>query len=371
MKWIILALCLAAVVLAAAPQRHGKVVASGSPDELLLERIENTEGSAQIAEIEIFLEQHPKHPSTPWLLALMQQTLMDCEEWQRAISAGERLLALFPDDLDAAMLNRQSAEKLQNAQLAVTWARRVEEIARQIQANGIQAPAAEKERILTAARIITENAKSHGVQKAYAEATSSSNLKSLEEVIANDKDPARLAIARARLMQVYRDQGNTSKALHYAEEILKTDPKNTEALLTAAQIYLDRRSNYPAIFAYSKRALDVLGSSKRPDHLTDDQWQRVKASQTGTAHLIQGNAYVSQNAFANADRALRTALLFFQGNDLTRSSILFFIGWSNYYLENYTEAAKFFDQCVKHGGAYKDQAFRQLNGMKTEGRIRD
>lgn len=351
-------------------QRHQKIVTPGSPEELMLERIEGADGQDRIDQIQAFLAQNPKHPVLPWLLYLMQQTLLDEQKFAESIRVGERLLERFPDDLDTALNCQKAAEQLKDGALIAAWKPRVDKIAKQIEANGLKdVPATEAIRIRSLAHIVSDNASNAAAHKAYQAVVSADSTKALEDVLATDKDPGRLFSAHVRLMQMYRDQGNPGKALWNAEELLKKDPDFPEALLTKAQIHLDRRNNYPIVFACARRALDVLGSGKKPEHIPSDQWQRVKSSQMGSAYLIIGNAHVSLNDFANADRSLRAALPYFRGSDMAASSILFFIGWSNYYLEKYSEAAKFFEECIKRGGSYGAQASRQLNGMKSEGRL--
>ena len=79
-----------------------------------------------------------------------------------------------------------------------------------------------------------------------------------------------------------------------------------------------------------------------------------------------GNTFITQDRFSQADSALRAALPLLRGNSQSTASILFYLGWANYKMENVTEAARFYKQCMAIQSQFQQQAAKNLNAIRTE-----
>ena len=86
---------------------------------------------------------------------------------------------------------------------------------------------------------------------------------------------------------------------------------------------------------------------------------------------MMGNTYINQNRFGQADAALRPALLLLRPNEQSAASILFYLGWSNYKLENFAEAARFYKQCTAIRSQFQEQAAKNLDVIRTEQGIQE
>lgn len=172
-----------------------------------------------------------------------------------------------------------------------------------------------------------------------------------------------------QLLSAHRITGDTNKALQIAEKMMIADPNDLDALIVSAQIMLERKISYTKVIANSNRVLQVLATKPRPEGQSAADWEKRRSYYLATANLLLGNASVNTNAFASADRYLRAALPYFRGAEQTQAGILFYLGWTNYHLENYKEAANFFRACVNLGGAFGDQAMQNLTALKAERRI--
>src|SRR4029077_21230968 len=143
------------------------------------------------------------------------------------------------------------------------------------------------------------------------------------------------------------------------------------ALLTVTEGYLRRGSTPDRVLAYSARLIELMAAKKKPAVVRQEDWDKKKAYYTGTAHWMMGNIYVSQNRFALADSALRAALPLLPQSHPSSASILFYLGWSNYKLEHYAEAVRFFKQCMAIPGQVQELANKNLPVIHNEQGIQD
>src|SRR5579883_1819802 len=94
---------IAVFALAAFGQRHKlDEVDAGKPEGQLLEQ---------------FVGQYPKTPQTVWVLEQLQQYYAKAGQAEQAMAAGEKLLALDPEDPEAALQCLKAAEAEKNVAL--------------------------------------------------------------------------------------------------------------------------------------------------------------------------------------------------------------------------------------------------------------
>ena len=84
-----------------------------------------------------------------------------------------------------------------------------------------------------------------------------------------------------------------------------------------------------------------------------------------------GNTYINQSRWSQADVALRAALPLLRQSEQSVASVLFYLGWSNYNLENFVEAARFYKQCATIHSQFQDQAAKNLEVIRTEHKVND
>ena len=58
-------------------------------------------------------------------------------------------------------------------------------------------------------------------------------------------------------------------------------------------------------------------------------------------------------------------------NEQSAASILFYLGWANYKMDNFAEAARFYKQCTALHGQFQEQALKNLNVIRTEQGIQE
>jgi len=109
-----------------------------------------------------------------------------------------------------------------------------------------------------------------------------------------------------------------------------------------------------------------MNSKKKPAALSETEWSHQKALYSGLAHYMAGSVHVNDEQYETADRSLRLALPLLQDNNTYLPAVLSSLGWTNYQMARYSEAVRFYKQCLPYGGVYKEQAEKNLAAIKAE-----
>ncbi len=355
-----------------AQPRYKLAYTPGTNEGELLELIEHQiDIHRKVDQIERFLQRYPSHASVSYLLEYLQAIFLRADEPDKSLAYGEKLLAMHPLDLDAMFRCQKAAEMKKDPALIKTWDDRVYQLAAKI------ASAAQPKDIDPQVwKHSQEVAKGMLAGREYEEFTKAldppaakTKAAALEAFLAKYPNSQYVPQIWTHLMNAYRSIGDTAKALAAADRIMAADPDDPDALLISSQMMLDRRSNYVKIIANGQRVLKDVPNRPKPENYSPEEWEQRKSYYLGSANMLIGNAYVNQNAYQQADKYLRQALVYLKGGDQTHAAILFYVGYANYYMENYKEAAVFFRQCMQIPGPFHEQANRNLGVMKAERRL--
>jgi len=188
----------------------------------------------------------------------------------------------------------------------------------------------------------------------------------LDELFKRNPDSQYLPQALTIYLNSYRAIGDNKNAVLYAERILKSDQNNEDALLIATESYAHSGSSPDKVLAYSTRLIDLMRTKSKPAIARQEDWDKKKSFYTGSAYWMIGNVHINQNRFVQADSALRAALPFLRQNEQSAASILFYLGWANYKMENFADAVRFYKQCMAFRSQFQEQAAKNLNVIRTE-----
>ncbi len=368
---------LLSVLMLAAPQpilygqKYQISYAPNSQEGLLLQLIEQLDGEAKVGQMHAFLERYPTQASVSWIYSYMLNYYSARNDVDKALQAAEKLCALNPDDLEAALTGQKLADQKKNPELSEKWKAIASAAAKKVidSKKPFQVPARDQVQSLENAGNVLAQGEYLVFQKAIATEQPTERIKLLEDLVSKNPNSPYVEQALMYMMRAHRNAGNNDRALQLAEKILAADPDNDEALLMVAQVNIDRRANYGRVVTVANRLLNLSQSSLAPPGTPKDEWLRRKAYFAGAAYSIIGLVHVYQNQFQMADKALRAALPYVKGNPQAESSTYFYLGWSNYYMENYKDAAQFFRSCLAIPGPLQSQAQRHLEGMVRERRV--
>jgi tetratricopeptide (TPR) repeat protein len=361
-------LCFLLAVPPCLAQRYKLEFTLGSPEGEQLELIQHQiDTRRKIDQILRFLAQFPKDKSASYLYEWLQIYYSRSNEPDKVLLYGEKLLALHPDDFDALYRADQAAAKQGDAAVAAKWHGRLLALCEQIAgkpAPGEEDPKAWAQAQELAQGLLAQREYDQFTKAIQAEPKAKTVL--LEEFLKKYPNSAYTDQVWPHLMNAYRGIGDQGKALATAERMLARHPDDLDALLLSGQIEIERRTNLPKVIATGNRIIQTVSSQPRPNGVAVREWEKRKAYYLGSAYLMVGNAYVNQNNFEQADRSLRQSLPYMRGRDQVEAAILFYLGWANYHMEKYAEAAEFFRQCTGITGPYSEQASRNLNSLRLE-----
>ena len=175
-----------------------------------------------------------------------------------------------------------------------------------------------------------------------------------------------LATVTPLRFQAYRQMGDSEKATAAAEKILATDQSNEDMLLIAADNYLQKGKDPDKVVAYSNKMIQVMSTKPKPQGISDADWENKKKTITGLGHFMIGKLYFNEKKYGPADKELREALPLVEANADLKPEVLFLLGFSNYKMENITDALRFNQQCAAIKSRFQAQAAKNVQVIRSQ-----
>jgi tetratricopeptide (TPR) repeat protein len=347
------------------------VVKPDTPDGNFLDLIGlETDFDKRVTLIEQFTVMFPRSESIGWAYSQLQEANFRDGKLDKALEAGDKLLELDPEDLDAARVNKQIATAKRDNALVKKYSDLSEKIARRLATAPVsiddpEDEAARKKRIDAATDLLAQREYAL-YDEAFSTGDPRKRVSLLDELIKVNPRTRYLKDALLMYYLAYRQLGDTASALSAAEKLLQVDGGHEDVLLFVADYHFRRKQDLRKVLEYCDRIVAVMNAKKKPGTLSDAEWNYQKALYSGTAHYMAGTVYMNGNQHEAADRALRLALPNVRGNPALLPAVLTSLGWSNYQMGKYSEAAAFYKQCLSFGGIYKEQAEKNLAAIKAE-----
>jgi len=350
-----------------------RYIANAAPDSAEGQFIElinlQSDDAQKLALLEQFAQRFPKHQAISWAYEQLQLSAFQVGQWDKVLTFGEKLEQLHPDDVETATLNMKAAESKGDKTTAKLWSDYVQRIAQRV----LESPPPKdpeqleewKKRIAIASQYAAQD--EYAIyKKAIDSGDPRQKIKLLDELLKRNPDTQYLPQALVIYLNAYRALGDNRNAVLYAERILKSDHNNEDALLIAAESYARSGSATDKVVAYSSRLIALMNTKSKPAIVRQEDWDKKKAFYTGSAYWMIGNVHINQNRFAQADSSLRAALPLLRQSEQSAASILFYLGWANYKMENFAEAVRFYKQCMAFRTQFQEQAAKNLNVIRTE-----
>jgi tetratricopeptide (TPR) repeat protein len=366
---LVFGLFVGVLVPAASAQRYKLVYSADTPEGQFLELIELTDDvSKRIRLLGDFVSRYPQHKSAGWALSELFAYHVQQKEPLAALEIADKLIRIEPDDLDSARLALQCAEQAKSAESIKRWSATVQAIARRLaEFPPVKDPMIAESWDVTAkvASQIVARSEHDLFQRALNAQSPKDRIALLDDFVKQNPASQYLPQVHVTLLQSYRALGNHSAAAQVARKVLASDPDHEDALFVVADASLRAGLSSQAL-AESGRLITVMEKKPQPAGVREQDWTAKKQLYLGTAHWMRGNVFVNQERFPAADAELRQALPAMRSDANASAAITFYLGWSNYKMERYTEAVRFFKQCLAYNTQYRDQALRNLEVIKNE-----
>jgi tetratricopeptide (TPR) repeat protein len=161
----------------------------------------------------------------------------------------------------------------------------------------------------------------------------------------------------------YRQTQNTPKMLEAANGVLAKDPNNVGMLILLADYYGEKGEQLDKAETYAKKAGTVLETAKKPEGLTDEQWQKQSALQKGLALSALGQVNIEKKANGQAVDNLKAAapLLKVDAGSYARNQ--YRLGYALLNLKRVPEAKAALTDAASVESPYKALAQAKLKAM--------
>ena len=337
-----------------------------TPEGKLLGSIaQEPDAARKLALMEQFLTTAPTHAGAPWVYTLIIPAYVAAGAMDKASAAGDRLLALHPDDIEYAVVILKGYEARADAAGALKWSDKTSALARQA--------------LKTATGADQDYARQVAQYCEYAllnQASKSPAGEPLDRLVAalEAQNPNSQYLAGARNAQfvAYRQAGQNERAAQLAEKAIAQEPQNEEMLLVVADQAM-KNNDAAKTLLYAGRLVDVMKGKARPPQLSEADWDRRRSTLLGAGNWMAGVTYATTGKSAAADTSLREALPLLADEQM-KAAALFHLGVVNYQLgevpkpdlKRLAEALRFSQQSAAIKGPYQANAAKNVANIKTK-----
>jgi len=353
-------------------QRQAITLDTNTPEGQLLQQFLDASDDAHRAVLaEQFLAQYPKHEGALWVYSQMVASYTKLGQFDKALAAAEKVLALDPADVETAYAGVKAAEAAKDPDTVRKWAILSSDLARKVaQApkTGDEDDDAYKHRVDSAKHLdlYTEYALFNSAVQTPDPAKKVALLKTLEE---RAPESGYLARSYGLYFQALAQSGDLPAAVGLAEKLIAKGQANEEMLATAADYYVRQNREPQKVLDYSSRLLAAVNTRQKPDGVGDDDWQKWKTNLLGWGQWMMGIAYGVQGKYADSNKVLREALPLLEGNDERKAGALYNLGIDNSHLRNVTDAGKFFEQCAALNSPYQTLCADNFKAIRSTYRV--
>jgi tetratricopeptide (TPR) repeat protein len=163
----------------------------------------------------------------------------------------------------------------------------------------------------------------------------------------------------------YQQAQNGPKMLEAANGLITKDPNNLGMLLLLSDYYSEKGEQLDKAESYAKKAVSVLDTAKKPEGVTDEQWQQQSALQKGLAlsTLGQVNLQKKNNAGAVDNFKAAAPLLKSDANSYARNE--YRLGYALLNLKKIPEAKAALTEAALANTPYKAPAQDKLKALSA------
>ena len=161
----------------------------------------------------------------------------------------------------------------------------------------------------------------------------------------------------------YRQTQNAPKMLETANGLLAKDLNNLGMLILLADYYSEKGEQLDKAETYAKKAIAVLDAAKKPEGLTDEQWQQQSSLQKGLALSSLGQVNIQKKSNAQAVENLKAASPLLKADPNSYARNQYRLGFALLNLKKVPEARVALTEAASVNSPYKALAQDKLKAM--------
>ncbi len=352
----------------------GKTISipAGSEEDHQLKAINDAADTAEkLTLLTAFVQAHPDGDMAIIADEQMVNYYLGVKQFDKAFEYGDKLFALDPDNYANAVNMIRAANEKGDADRLFTYGEKASEIVLRYKV------AAPPEGTATDAWQLQRNRNLEGIKEdqAYIEA-------SLMNAAYQQKDPAKKADYLQRFAKAFPDSPNAEQAMgmtafayqsaqnrakmqEAANATLNKYPDNTGMLLLLSDDYAERGERLDKAETYAKKAAALCETAKKPEGVSDADWQNQITLQKGLALSTLGQIDIAKKDNLGAVKNLSAAAPLLKANATTYARNQYRLGFAYLNLKKLPEAKQALTEAASVDSPYKGPAQDKLKAVAT------
>lgn len=367
---------VAAIAGSAAAQIGKTVVVSAGTDEdkALSPIYAAPDGPDKVALIDKFMADYGKGDFELLGDQLYVQTYLAQKNYPKVFEYGDKVLALDPEDLQAASAMARAAVETNDTEKLFGTGTKVAAIIASYQAKPAPEGTSADQWTQTKAAAIANAQGDIGyiqysmIQVAYKTKDNSARAALFERYVAAFPDSPYTGTARDQIAISYQQAQNTPKMIDSAQKALDADPNDVSMLILLCDYWSDNSQQLDKAAADAQKSLDVLRQAKKPDGMSDDDWQKQATLEKGIAYSSLGEIYVVKGRNPAAVDAFKQAKPLLKASDYYYGRNLYRLGFTLAKMQRLPEARVVLTEAMSVDSPYKARAkdtLAKINGGRS------
>jgi tetratricopeptide (TPR) repeat protein len=293
------------------------------------------------------------------------------KNYDKAFEYGDKLFTLDPDNFSNALNMVRAASEKGDTDKLMAYGEKVPGILQRFKASpppsGMEADNWERQKAATLESnkdniTYVEQAIFLGVYRTPNAAKRAGQLTHFAELFPNSPFAIQaLGVAATSYLQAQ----NTAKMLEVANGVLAKDPNNIGMLLLLSDYYSEKPDQLDKAEASAKKVIGALPTAKKPEGVTDEQWQQQVSLEKGLALSSLGQVNISKKDNASAVENLKAAAPLLKADENSYGKNQYRLGFALLNLKKNAEAKEAFTQSASVNSAYKALAQAKLKTFDT------
>ena len=365
---ILMAIFLGIATTASAQIGKSVSVSAGTPeDKALADIYAAPDGPEKVALLDKFMTDFGNGDMALLADQLYVQTYLAQKNYAKVYEFGEKTLALDPNNLSAAVNMVHAAEEQGDVKKLFDSGEKVSEIvARYKNSAPPEVVPPDQWSQQKSASLNNVQGDINYVEYALVNAASktadpAARAALFERYVAAFPDSSYTLSVREQTAVAYQQAQDTPKMLDAALRILATDPNDVSMLLLVSDYWSENNQQLDKAGADAQLALDQLAQAKKPDNVSDEQWQQQIAVEKGLAYSAIGEVNVDKGRNQPAVDAFKQASPLLKSNTVLYARNLYRLGFTLAKMQRIPEARTVLTEAVSINSPYKSRAQETLN----------
>jgi tetratricopeptide (TPR) repeat protein len=286
---------------------------------------------------------------------------LTAKNYDKAFEYGDKLFALDPDNFANAVNMVRAAQEKGDSDKLMSYGAKAADILKRYKASSV--PDEEKKRNLENAHdsiVYVQQLVFNGAYQTKEPAKRAAQLVQFAQMFPDSPyaDQA-MGVAAAS----YRQTQNTAKMVEVANGLLAKDPNNVGMLLLLADYYSEKGEQLDKAEADAKKATAALADAKKPEGVTDEQWQQQVSLQKGLALSSLGQVNIQKKNNAAAVENLKAASPLLKSDAGSYARNQYRLGFALLNLKKVQDAKQAFTEAASVDSPYKQPSLDKLKAM--------